>query len=160
MLFFVSIGVFNMYEIAEKNDRWKKMKNIAIKENHLYTKAYRNGERFVGKYVAVYVLRDYSAKRLCRENPRKEKVNRLGIAVSKKIGGAVERNRAKRIIRAGYNALESNLKKGYLVVISAREAINGMKSTDVAMELERAFAVTHLLLGEQSSQRAEEAEKI
>ena len=135
------------------------MKNIAIKENHLYTKAYRNGERFVGKYVAVYVLRDYSAKRLCRENPRKEQVNRLGIAVSKKIGGAVERNRAKRIIRAGYNTLERDLKKGYLVVISAREAINGVKSTDIAKELERAFAVVRLLLGEQISRKAEEVTK-
>ena len=30
------------------------MKNIAIKENHLYTKAYRNGKKFVGRYVVVY----------------------------------------------------------------------------------------------------------
>ena len=132
------------------------MKNIAIKENHLYTKAYRNGERFVGKYVAVYVLRDYSAKRLCRENPQKEQVNRLGIAVSKKIGGAVERNRAKRIIRASYDGLKGDLRKGYLVVISAREAINGMKSTDIAEELQRAFAATHLLLGEVKHPKANE----
>ena len=136
------------------------MKNIAIKENHLYTKAYRNGERFVGKYVAVYVLRDYSAKRLCRENPQKEFVNRLGVAVSKKIGGAVERNRAKRIIRAAYNELEGELKKGYLVVISAREAINGMKSPDIAKELERAFAATKMFFGEHTAQKTEKAKEI
>ena len=121
------------------------MKNIAIKENHLYTKAYRNGKRFVGKYVAVYVLKDYAAKRLCRENPMKETVNRLGIAVSKKIGGAVERNRAKRIIRAAYDEIKGDLLRGNLIVISAREAINGQKSTDISRELELAFSRLDML---------------
>ena len=76
------------------------MKDPAIKENHLYVKAYRRGERYVGRYVAVYVLRDLAAKRIALENPKKERVNRVGLSVGKKIGGAVQRNRAKRIIRA------------------------------------------------------------
>ena len=135
------------------------MKNIAIKENHLYTKAYRNGTRFVGKYVAVYVLRDYAAKRLCRENPRKETVNRLGLAVSKKIGGAVERNRAKRIIRAAYNEHEADLKKGFLVVISAREAINGQKSTDISQELSLAFTRLGLLRNEAAGREKNKTEE-
>ena len=115
------------------------MKNIAIKENHLYVKAYRRGERYVGRYLSVYVLRDYAAKRLCKENPQKQTVNRLGISVTKKIGGAVERNRAKRIIRAAYDGVKSDLRKGYLIVISAREQINGQKSTDLEGELVTAF---------------------
>ena len=64
------------------------MKEIAIKENHLYNKAYTRGKRFVGKYVAVYVLRDLAAKRLKAANPSGEYVNRVGLSVSKKIGGA------------------------------------------------------------------------
>ncbi len=121
------------------------MKNIAIKENHLYQKAYRKGTRTVGKTVAVYVLRDYAAKRLKKENPEKQFVNRLGLSVSKKIGSAVERNRAKRIIRAAYDSLKPNLKTGFLIVISAREAINGKKSTDVEQELRRAFSSLNML---------------
>ena len=121
------------------------MKNIAIKENHLYQKAYRQGKRAVGKTVAVYVLRDYAAKRLKKENPEKQFVNRLGLSVSKKIGSAVARNRAKRIIRAAYDPLRPRLKSGFLIVISAREAINGKKSTDVAWELERAFRSLDML---------------
>ena len=116
------------------------MKNIAIKENHLYVKAYRKGDRFVGRYVAVYVLRDYAAKRLCKENPQKQFVNRVGLSVTKKIGGAVERNRAKRIIRVAYRAIEADLVTGYLVVISARNDIVGVKSTDVERELKEAFS--------------------
>ena len=115
------------------------MKNIAIKENHLYVKAYRRGDRFVGKYVSVYILPDYAAKRLRKENPQKQTVNRLGLAVTKKIGGAVQRNRAKRIIRAAYDSVKSDLKKGFLIVISAREQINGQKSQDIERELISAF---------------------
>ncbi|MBR2353973.1 MAG: ribonuclease P protein component [Clostridia bacterium] len=115
------------------------MKEIAIKENHLYGKTYKSGKRFVGKYVAVYVLRDLKAKKLREANPEKRFINRLGISVSKKVGGAVVRNRAKRIIRAAYRALRDGLPTGNLIVISARGAIVGQKSTDVMRELETAF---------------------
>lgn len=116
------------------------MKNVAIKENHLYNKAYRRGKRSVGKYTAVYVLRDLKAHRIMRDNPEKKYLNRLGIAVSKKLGNAVTRNRAKRIIRAAYRAIEAELVTGYLVVISARNDIVGVKSTDVERELREAFS--------------------
>ena len=122
------------------------MKNIAIKENHLYQKAYRQGKRHVGRCVAVYVLRDYAAGRLKREHPQKCMVNRLGLSVSKKIGGAVERNRAKRVIRAAYDPLRPRLKCGFLIVIAAREAINGKKTQDVARDLDAAFTALNLLL--------------
>lgn len=121
------------------------MKNIAIKENHLFNKAYRKGERFVGRYVAVYVLRDYAADRLRRANPEGKTVNRLGISVSKKIGGAVERNRAKRVIRAAYDGVRDDLRLGFLIVISAREAINGQISTDVLRELNIAMSKLGML---------------
>ena len=116
------------------------MKNIAIKENHLYNKAYKKGKSFVGKYVAIYILRDYSAERLMRENPQKKYVNRIGLSVSKKLGGAVERNRAKRVMRAAFDTVKGELRCGNLIVISARFAIKGKKSTVVADEMRRAFA--------------------
>ncbi len=116
------------------------MKNVAIKENHLYNKAYRRGKKSIGRYTAVYVLRDLKAHRVMLENPEKKYLNRLGIAVSKKIGNAVTRNRAKRIIRAAYRSFEEELSVGFLVVISARSDIVGVKSTDVERELREAFS--------------------
>ena len=115
------------------------MKNVAIKENHLYNKAYRRGKKSIGKYTAVYVLRDLRAYHVMLENPEKKYLNRLGIAVSKKLGNAVTRNRAKRVIRAAYRAIEKDLSVGYLVVISARNDIREAKSTDVERELRAAF---------------------
>lgn len=122
------------------------MKEYAIKEHHLYNKAFVKGQRAVGRLVAVYVLRDYAAKRLMLSNPQKQYFNRVGLSVSKKIGGAVQRNRAKRLLREGYRAVKAQgLKTGYLVVLVAREEIRGKRTQDVERELLRAFDKLGLL---------------
>ena len=121
------------------------MKNVAIREHHLYNKAFQKGKRCVGKYVAVYVLRDLAAGKLAAAHPQKKVVNRLGLSVSKKIGGAVERNRAKRVIRAAYDCVKNDLKLGNLIVISPRTSILEAKSTDVAEELKKAFCTLGIL---------------
>ncbi|MBQ9778153.1 MAG: ribonuclease P protein component [Clostridia bacterium] len=122
------------------------MKSYAIKEHHLYNKAFAKGQRAVGKLVAVYVLKDYAAKRLMLANPEKKYFNRVGLSVGKRIGGAVQRNRAKRLLREGYRAVrEAGLKTGYLVILAAREQINGKKAGDVEKELFSAFARLDML---------------
>ncbi len=116
------------------------MKYTTIKEHHLYNKTFQRGTRYSGKYVSVFVLRDYAAKRLAKENPEKKQYNRFGVSVTKRVGGAVQRSRVKRILRAGYRAIEPELKTGFLVVVSPREGILSAKSTDVERELRRGFA--------------------
>ena len=117
------------------------MKFAAIKEHHLYNKAYQKGSRASGPSVTVYVLKDYAARRLMLAHPQRQTVNRVGISVTKKVGGACVRNRAKRIIREGYRAIlrEGQLKTGFLVVIAARPTIVGKKSGEIEQELRRAF---------------------
>ena len=70
------------------------MKLYAIKEHHLYNKAFTKGERAVGKLVAVYVLKDYAARRLRDANPMKQYLNRVGLSVGKKIADAHEHGKA------------------------------------------------------------------
>ena len=117
------------------------MKDIAITENHLYQKAYKSGEKAHAKHLSVYVLRDWGAKRQMLKNPEKKYINRIGLSVSKKIGGAVIRSRVKRIIRAGLTEARAvgSLKTGYLIVIAARVGAHEVNSREIAQELIFAF---------------------
>ena len=117
------------------------MKLKAICENHLYSKAYSKGKRAVTSALAVYVLPDYAAKRLAKAHPQKTVMNRIGLTVSTKLGGAVVRSRCRRILREGLYAIqkEKELKRGFLIVIAARQAAVGMKSTDIEKQLDIAF---------------------
>ena len=124
------------------------MKYTTIKEHHLYDKTFRKGKRWSGKLVSVFVLRDLAAKRLMKEHPQKKFYNRFGVSVSKKVGGAVQRSRVKRILRAGYRAIESELKTGYLVVVSPRPETLGAKSTDIERELRIGFKRLEMFAGE------------
>ncbi len=113
------------------------MKAMAISENHLYKKVYAKGKKAVCKHIVVYVLTDYHASRLARENPLKKRVNRVGLTVSTRLGKAVVRSRVRRILRAAYQRLdrETDLKKGKLIVITARDAAVKAKSTDIFSDL-------------------------
>lgn len=129
------------------------MKHIAIGENHLYSKAYAKGEKFVGKFVIVYILKDFKATRLMKANPEKKYLNRIGLTVSKKLGRAHIRNRVKRILREGLRQTETenNLKKGYLIVLVARAGAVNAKSDDIRTDLTRAFKALKFIRDEKNS---------
>ena len=87
------------------------MKNT-IKENREFVYAYRKGGTCVTAYFVVYV------------SDRNDGVNKLGITVSKAIGKAHDRNRAKRLIREIYRTNLATADKGHNIVIVAREQLN------------------------------------
>ena len=113
------------------------MKHIAITENHLYQKAYKGGKHIGTGTVVLYVLKDYRAGKIMLANPQKKYLNRLGLSVSKKIGGAVQRNRAKRVITAAFRECLPGIEPGYDFVIVARTRILEIKSTAAAQTMKK-----------------------
>lgn len=104
------------------------MKNtVSLNQNRDFLRLYKRGSSIVSKNIVLYY----------RKN--KEERNRLGITVSKRIGKAVIRNRAKRIIKESYRNLEPSMKNGYDMVIVARTAINGKKMWEILESLEKSL---------------------
>jgi len=64
---------------------------------------------------------------------------RIGVAAGKRIGGAVQRNRARRLLREGVRPLYPSIAPGWDIVLLARHAILDVKSTRVTAQLEQVF---------------------
>ena len=118
-------------------------KIIPIKENFLFSKVYAKGKKSSEKNVVVYILRNYRSKDTC-----------LGITTGKKIGGAVLRSRARRLIREAYRNLADghNFRYPCLVVIVARTAITDphRKMGEVLSDLHHAFSKLGIYADEMS----------
>ena len=64
---------------------------------------------------------------------------RYGITTSKKIGCAVERNKAKRVIRSAFSQLEDRLNGNYDIVFIARTKTSKVKMQQVLEQMEKQF---------------------
>jgi len=79
-----------------------------LKKNADFKKVYARGKSVVSPYVVLYYLKNGLAE------------SRVGIAVSKKVGNSVTRNRAKRLIRESFRLCSFEIKPGHDLVFIAR----------------------------------------
>ena len=79
-----------------------------LKKSHEFKRLYSKGKSAVSHCAVVY----------CRRNGMAG--NRLGVSVSTKLGGAVQRNRIRRRLKEIYRINEGKLLAGYDIVIVAR----------------------------------------
>lgn len=116
------------------------MKYPAVCENKLFSAAYTKGKKHTGRYAVVYALRD--------RYPKNMAVSRLGLTVTKKRGGAVVRNRIKRVLREAYRAVDTThgVRGGFIIIIVARDAAAKAKTPAVAADLATSFGALGLLL--------------
>ncbi len=84
------------------------------------------GRRASGRHYLLLARR--------QDPPRKEP--RFGITVSRKVGGAVERNRVKRWVRESYRRLRSLAPAATDLVVIARPSATGSGLRATAAELE------------------------
>lgn len=82
-----------------------------------FDRVYREGASHATRHLVLYSFP--------RGDDEGEGV-RLGVSASRKIGGAVERNRAKRMLREAFWDLAERLPAGWDYVLVARPEIGGL----------------------------------
>ena len=74
-----------------------------------FERVYRQGRSTANRYLVLYSFPNGTAER-----------PRLGLSVSRKVGGAVQRNKVKRLLREAFAHAEAEQSSGQDIVVVAR----------------------------------------
>ena len=89
-------------------------KNSLLRKNRDFRIVYKYGKSFANRFVVMYLLKPQ--KNLSSNR-------RIGFVTGKKIGGAVERNRAKRLMKESYRLLQHEILEGIDIVLIGRAGL-------------------------------------
>jgi len=83
-----------------------------IRRRAEFQHVYKNGTRVSGRFYTLFI------------QPNSLAVGRLGVAATRKLGGAVVRNRAKRLVREVFR--RSGITPGFDVIVVPRRELLGI----------------------------------
>lgn len=109
---------------------------ITVKENRDFSRLYKKGKSCVSPVLVTYALKN------------RQKTLRYGITTGKKVGNAVKRSRARRVIRASYYQLFDEIKPGYDLIFVARGKTPHVKMQVVCKAMRQHLKTLGLLTAE------------
>jgi ribonuclease P protein component len=108
--------------------------DFRLRKQRDFDRVYREGKKVVGRRFVLYLLEARGAG------------TRAAFVASRKVGGAVHRNRAKRLLRESFRSVRPGLRRDDLwFVWIARAAIAGCSFHDVHAEMDAVLAAEGLL---------------
>ena len=111
-------------------------KIIKLKLNKEFKRAYGRGKSFIHPGVITYIVKNRLG------------VVRVGITTGKKIGNAVSRNRARRVILAAFSDCLPHIRGGYDIVFVGRVRTPALKSHYVRAGIEAHLKSAGIWVGE------------
>ena len=84
----------------------------SLKSTEEFARVYRKGRSYGSKLLVLYVL----------ESEKGQEAGRLGISISKKVGGSVERHRLRRLLKESFRLRKSEWAPGDYVIVARKEA--------------------------------------
>jgi ribonuclease P protein component len=108
-------------------------KRFRLKRSIDFQRVRRSGKSYSHPLVILIVL------------PNELEHTRVGVVASKSVGGAVERNRAKRVLRAAITAILPDTQPGHDMVLIARPPIGKAISPQVEAALRKTLLKAEML---------------